>query len=542
MSLASRLTGIVGIFLLVGLGTSILHSERVATVFAAADRNGAEAHRATRLALQTQVHFKKQVQEWKNILLRGATDKDLGKYTQQFRAETETVRKLTDDMLRMLPPKTDAARAARAFAEAHRKLSTQYTAGFALFMEDRHDPYRVDRKVRGIDRLPTKLLDEVVTGVSAWRDDSLDVGATELMVAQRQALIAQVIAVLVATALTLWALRQWVHQPIRTLTEAAERLADGDLGLSVNIDGGGEVGVLSAAFNDMSRQIAELVGRVRTNANIEHELEIAETVQAALIPEPVVHRRCGLEIVGHYLPASRCGGDWWSFFQLSDHQTLILIGDVTGHGIPTTLITSSVNACCAELYRTTSEMNRICRQDQTQWQAYIEKRGSLSYLLSHLNESISGLGRGRFLMTFSAALIDTSDDSLTYASAGHETPLLLKGGSDASVVPLFSGPTQRLGEQSDQPHVQTRISFSEGDSVLWYTDGLIDAVDPRKRQYGDGRLLRTLKKSHGQCASTLVNHVLDDVRTFADGAESGDDITVVAVQRSPSADNKVAAP
>ena len=118
-----------------------------------------------------------------------------------------------------------------------------------------------------------------------------------------------------------------------------------------------------------------------------------------------------LQITGRYIPASRCGGDWWSYFSVSDHQTLLLVGDVTGHGVPTTLITASVNACCEELQHTTEEMNKLCVGDDVRLRKYLEQRGSLCYLLEHLNRSIAKVGRGQFLMTFSAALIDSKTAS-----------------------------------------------------------------------------------------------------------------------------------
>ena len=98
--------------------------------------------------------------------------------------------------------------------------------------------------------------------------------------------------------------------PIMALTRAAERLAQGELGLSVAIKARGELGVLGSTFNQMSSQLAELVDRTKASAALEKELEVAETVQAALIPKPILHQVGGLEISGRYIPASRCGGDW----------------------------------------------------------------------------------------------------------------------------------------------------------------------------------------------------------------------------------------
>ncbi len=324
-----------------------------------------------------------------------------------------------------------------------------------------------------------------------------------------------------------------VTQPIIALTQAAERLAKGELGLWVDVKAKGELGTLSATFNRMSAQLAELVSEVKNKAALEKELEVAETVQAALIPPPTVHRVDGLQIAGRYIPASRCGGDWWSFFEVDDHRTLVMVGDVTGHGVPTTLITASVNACCDELHYTTDEMSALARTSDLGLREYLRHRGSLSYLLSHLNRSIARVGRGKFLMTFSAALIDSEKETITYANAGHEPPLLITTES-SQVEPLHCGPSSRLGETPDTEFRESIHRFGGGDTAVWYTDGLVDAVNPIQKTYGDGRLLRRLRKLRTEAVDTMAEGVIDDVLAFTEGTDSVDDITLVVVRKMTS--------
>ena len=532
MSLATRLVGILGAVCLAVLLASILQSVRVDDVYRRSDRASAEVHRATRLALVAQVHFKRQVQEWKNILLRGGQAADRAKYYRQFQAETRWVRTVTTELIAILPEQSLPRQHAEDFAKAHYRLEEQYERGYRLFVEDPSDPFRVDVRVRGIDREPTKLLDRVVEGVDEWRSRHLKSSADQLGSERRNALAVQVLVILSAIVLMLWALRQWIYRPIVTLTDAAERLAKGELGLRVPIKPGGELGVLAATFNQMSTQLAGLVDEMRSKAALEQELEVAESVQTALIPSANVHRLQGLEIAGRYLPASRCGGDWWSFFAVSPSETLILVGDVTGHGVPTTLITASVNACCQELYRTSTEMNGLDCARQQELRAYVQQRGTLSYLLTHLNRCIARVGQGRFLMTFSAALIDANRNTLTVASAGHEPPLLVPTQSDSAIEPLYTGPSMRLGESFDPKVIETHHRFEPGDTIVCYTDGLVDVVGQRRRAYGDGRLLRVLRKNRTDSVDVMTKKVLSDVRSFSEGSVVVDDMTLVVVRRS----------
>ena len=124
---------------------------------------------------------------------------------------------------------------------------------------------------------------------------------------------------------------------------------------------------------------------------------------------------------------------------------------------------------------------------------YLQERGSLTYLLRHLNRSIEKIGRRQFFMTFSAALVDTQANELVFASAGHEAPLLIPADPKKSISALHTGPSERLGEAPDADFSESRCSFLPGDTVAWYTDGLVDIFNSNRRSFGDGRLLRSLR-------------------------------------------------
>jgi len=164
---------------------------------------------------------------------------------------------------------------------------------------------------------------------------------------------------------------------------------------------------------------------------------------------------------------------------------------------------------------------------------YLDERRSLRYLLRHLNRRICDVGRGKFLMTFSTALIDTRRGQLTYACAGHEAPLLIPGDPHRDIEPLHTGPSRRLGEHADAEFQQSTYAFNSSDTVVWYTDGLIEMLNPKQRPYGDGRLMRALRKARGRTVDKLAEGILGDVRRFAGESEPVDDLTLVVVRRGP---------
>ena len=252
IGLAPRLVGILAWSLLMVLVASLLQGRRVDEVFRTTYARTTEAHEATRLALEAQVHFKKQVQEWKNILLRGANDADLADYRGRFTRESKQVTALTGALLDVLPLNSRPRRTAQAFANAHAALQDQYAQGLSQFLEDRRDPFRVDAAVRGIDREPTALLATVVEGVRAWRDARIEEATAALARARRDAYAMQAIVFMVGAILTLLALRRWVYRPIRRATDLAERISDGQLEQALEVrDAPGEIGRLLVSLQSM---------------------------------------------------------------------------------------------------------------------------------------------------------------------------------------------------------------------------------------------------------------------------------------------------
>ena len=353
--------------------------------------------------------------------------------------------------------------------------------------------------------------------------------------------ITMVLALVLLVASSVMAVFQSIRvgRPIVSLTRAAERIANGELGTQVNLRAGAELGVLADRFDHMSRELAELVNEVAAKAAMEKELEVARSVQDAIIPEAVIHEVGGLNICGHYVPASRCGGDWWAYFPLDAHRTLIVIGDVTGHGVPATLIAASARACCEVVYTTNVELGQLV-ETHTATADYLCHCRSISHLLERLNQTVLSVGRGRFCMTCFAAVIDTRLGTLTHANAGHDPPLLLRTNSRGRVEvdALHAGASRRLGEHRDITFDETTQPMEAGSTVVLYTDGIVEIANADQRPYGERRLVRSLKKRLALPADQLGSEAMDDAIKYGDHAPAADDITVVVIQWPASASSK----
>jgi HAMP domain-containing protein len=135
-----------------------------------------------------------------------------------------------------------------------------------------------------------------------------------------------------------------ISKPLKMLAWKVDQIARGDLRARVDVTSSDEIGVLGENFNVMADRLAILLEETREKATLEKELEVARTIQDTLVPpnEPV---DCGpFNFAGYFQPASQCGGDWWTYHTLKNNRLLLVIGDVTGHGVPAAMITAAAKA------------------------------------------------------------------------------------------------------------------------------------------------------------------------------------------------------
>ncbi|MCG8427170.1 MAG: ATP-binding protein [Chromatiales bacterium] len=242
----------LAINLIVGYYAAVTYKQ--ATQEAALIRD--HSSRVVATALTAQVHFKKQVQEWKNILLRGHEKPLYGKYLQQFFDEEEHTRRRTQELISYLEKDNQAFQIANTFLNAHNTLGHQYRE--ALLLYDRSEQLShitVDKQVRGIDRRPTDLIDEVVSATLAFRDLRLEKSADQLKSIELK-LFLVVIGLLSLTVFILLSMAdRLIAIPITRATSVAMRISRGDLAGEVPLGGNDEVGQLLLALQTMQSNL-----------------------------------------------------------------------------------------------------------------------------------------------------------------------------------------------------------------------------------------------------------------------------------------------
>jgi len=260
----------------------------------------------------------------------------------------------------------------------------------------------------------------------------------------------------------------------------------------------------------------------RTFANEEHlvainkELQIANQIQASILPREVP-RLAGLEIVARYVPMSAVAGDFYDFLVVDDRRIGILVADVTGHGVPAALIAS---------------MLKVAFAGQT---AHAEDPARV---LAGLNRALCGKFEEHFV-TAAYVFVDLDRFVLRYAGAGHP-PLLLAPRTNARGRDSESREVETnglmLGLFPEATYSSVEISLDAGDRVLLFTDGILEAMNSAREEFGKSRLKRFLAASSSS-ASQLADALLLELRRWS-GAEAkrthDDDITLLVLDFLPS--------
>jgi serine phosphatase RsbU (regulator of sigma subunit)/ketosteroid isomerase-like protein len=241
---------------------------------------------------------------------------------------------------------------------------------------------------------------------------------------------------------------------------------------------------------------------------IEQDLRVARSIQQASLPKEVPTLE-GWHIAPYYQPAREVGGDFYDFHLLSEDRLGVVVGDATGKGVPAALV-----------------MSTTCGMLQLAAQAL--GSSSPGEVLSRVNETLLTRIPPNMFVTCFYAILDPKTGSLRYANAGHDLPYLWHGG-DAEDLRARGMP---LGLMPAMSYEEEEIVLETGQSVLFYSDGLVEAHDPEGEMFGFPRL-RALIAEHGE-EESLEEALLEELYSFVgEGWEQEDDITLLTLTRSP---------
>lgn len=297
-----------------------------------------------------------------------------------------------------------------------------------------------------------------------------------------------------------------ITRNIKKLSKAASQIASGDLSVRSHIRSSDEIGQLGQQFNAMADRVQILMRETEQKAMLEKEVDIARSIQTTLLPAEG-YAQCGIvSLNGIFKPASVCGGDFWSYNRLPDGSTLLTIGDVTGHGVPSAMIT----ACAKSALDTLLSVAGV-------------GQFNLSQVVACLNSAICQTAKRTLFMTFQAVRVSADGRSAEIVNAGHNFPLLIHQGEVKGVVVRGD----RLGDNPQTQYQSLRIPLNAGDMFLLYTDGLTEYQNAAGAEYGEKRLRKAIAPLAACDVTAAMQYLWNDFSSFCGNAPQNDDITLL---------------
>jgi len=237
---------------------------------------------------------------------------------------------------------------------------------------------------------------------------------------------------------------------------------------------------------------------------LESELELSQVVQRALLPTEVPSIP-QYDIAAFSRPAQIVTGDYFDFLRFDDGTHGFVIGDVSGHGVSAGMLMTSL---------------------QTVFHTLAPEMDSPVAVLKRINRLyVHNIHFTTFVTLFFARL-DTQKRQLSYASAGHNPPLLYRSSTTKGTWLKPTGPA--IGLVDDFGFQCNDIQLSQGDILVLYTDGLVEATNPgQNEQFGYDRLLEIVRQNDGLHANELIQKVRQALNDFTQGALLADDITLI---------------
>jgi len=261
------------------------------------------------------------------------------------------------------------------------------------------------------------------------------------------------------------------------------------------------------AFTDQAASIldnARLVARERERQRLEQEISIARDIQQGLLP-----RNFGayphLSVVGCNFPCFSVGGDYFDVFPLGENRTAFLIADVSGKGLGAALLTSMLQGVISGMTLGTDPAR----------------------LFNHLNRFLCNHAEvGRYATMFFGILDEQGD--LDYINAGHPSPILIRRNGNADEA--FTEGSFPVGLVPEAEYCTARVKLEPGDTLVLFSDGVTEAMDPQEDLFGMPRLVKLLTGQNETPLDELQKLVLEAVENFARGTSQADDLTLLLVR------------
>ncbi|HEX7078742.1 MAG TPA: SpoIIE family protein phosphatase [Candidatus Eisenbacteria bacterium] len=310
-------------------------------------------------------------------------------------------------------------------------------------------------------------------------------------------------------------------QPIQALSDTVRAIGEGEMLTDIGSSGNEEIDDIARAFNEVTAKFRAAQGNVVEQERIQREMQVAQEIQQTLLPRTVPELE-GFEIGYLYRAAKEVGGDYFDFIGVDDRTVGVVVADVSGKGVPGSLVMTMI--------RTALRM---------------EARGnrSASDVMSKMNSFVTEDMRKGMFVTMFYVVLDSVNRSVSYASAGHNPMILYRGGQDATYFLKPKGIPVGINASDEDLFRKTisveKLTLRQDDMLVIYTDGITEAMNPSREQFGEGRLLASIKRHGHRTAEEFAEALNQEIHEFTAGAAQNDDITLVAIKEKTQVEQRI---
>lgn len=326
------------------------------------------------------------------------------------------------------------------------------------------------------------------------------------------------VAIVLICIVGLFLLSRIVIKPFQQILEGVHAMNQGDLSVKIRVESQDEFGQLAGIFNEMTAKMQESQKGMMEQERIQKEMQVAQEIQHTLLPGQFPQIE-GYEIGATYRAAKEVGGDYYDFFWVDPTTMGIVVADVSGKGVPGSLVMTMIRTAMR-----------------------LEARGnkSASDVLAKVNQHVTNdMKKGMFVTMF-YIILDSRDRSINFASAGHNPMILFRGKTQEVYFLKPKGFPVGIDLPEEDMFVKNlalqKVSLEKDDILVIYTDGITEAMNPEKEQFGEARLINTIKENFKLTPAEFVEKLNEAIAQFTRGAEQNDDITVVAIKEKMKVD------
>lgn len=298
-------------------------------------------------------------------------------------------------------------------------------------------------------------------------------------------------------------------RPLTKLSEGVKKVGEGNLDYKVEVSSNDELGKFAEAFNLMTDNLKKAQAELVEKEKIKHELEIAHKIQISLLPKETP-KIPNFEIATLYKSAKEVGGDYYDFIRISDNKLGIIITDVSGKGVPGALGMTAIRS--------------ILRSS-------IKSSTSLKESLIKANMRIKEDVTKSMFVTVGYLILDANKTYGIYSECGHLPLVYIRNDGNIDEIKT-NGIAMGLSDPSlfEKNLSVKEININKGEILVLYTDGINEAMNNSKEEFGMERFIETLKTNKDKTAEEIVNAISNNIKEWTGNIDQSDDMTVIVIK------------